>query len=207
MAFETGQVRRQSLWNRHPVPCRRTGPSANTFHANRHPSRARLSDSVHPQHLRPFKHVIDAVQGQRASDSLSVCRDGDSSSTCSTRSLGRWADVAPSLGETQNLADLLPSSPHLRRGFMIVLQHTFASQPSGAARVLSLLPISQLEDVLFTLCAQLYMSYQGPRISMSSCCSHQDVLVQHPDWKAQLREFVARQPPNSVAPHVRQVLE
>ncbi|CAE7945579.1 Sympk, partial [Symbiodinium necroappetens] len=53
------------------------------------------------------------------------------------------------------------------RGFMIVLQHTFASQSTGAARVLSMLPLSQLEDV----------------------------LVQHPDWKAQLREFVARQPP------------
>jgi len=65
------------------------------------------------------------------------------------------------------------------RGFMIVLQHTFASQPGGAARVLSMLPISQLEDV----------------------------LVQHPDWKQQLREFVARQPPGSVPVHVRQLLE
>ncbi|CAJ1437691.1 unnamed protein product [Effrenium voratum] len=65
------------------------------------------------------------------------------------------------------------------RGFMIVLQHTFASQPSGAARVLAMLPISQLEDV----------------------------LVQHPDWKAQLREFVARQPPGTVMPHVKQLLE
>merc|ERR1719203_1309037 len=52
------------------------------------------------------------------------------------------------------------------RGFMIVLQHTFASQSGGAARVLAMLPPSQLEDV----------------------------LVQHPDWKAQLREYVARQP-------------
>jgi len=65
------------------------------------------------------------------------------------------------------------------RGFMIVLQHTFASQSTGAARVLSMLPISQLEDV----------------------------LVQHPDWKAQLREFVARQPPGMVPSHVRQLLE
>lgn len=29
---------------------------------------------------------------------------------------------------------------------MIVLQHTFASQPTGAARVLAMLPVSQLED-------------------------------------------------------------
>ncbi|CAE7246999.1 SYMPK [Symbiodinium microadriaticum] len=65
------------------------------------------------------------------------------------------------------------------RGFMIVLQHTFASQSTGAARVLSMLPLSQLEDV----------------------------LVQHPDWKAQLREFVARQPPGMVPSHVRQLLE
>merc|ERR1719343_1612513 len=56
------------------------------------------------------------------------------------------------------------------RGFMIVLQHTFSSQPGGAARVLAMLPMSQLEDV----------------------------LVQHPDWKAQLVEFVARQPPGTV---------
>jgi len=65
------------------------------------------------------------------------------------------------------------------RGFMIVLQHTFASQPGGAARVLAMLPNSQLEDV----------------------------LVQHPDWKSQLREFVARQPPGAVMPHVRSLLE
>lgn len=65
------------------------------------------------------------------------------------------------------------------RGFMIVLQYTFASQPTGASRVLAMLPISQLEDV----------------------------LVQHPDWRQQLREFVAKQPPGSVLPHVRQLLE
>ncbi|CAK8998221.1 unnamed protein product [Durusdinium trenchii] len=65
------------------------------------------------------------------------------------------------------------------RGFMIVLQHTFASQPSGAARVLAMLPMSQLEDV----------------------------LVQHPDWKAQLREYVARQAPGTIMPHVKQLLE
>jgi len=65
------------------------------------------------------------------------------------------------------------------RGFMIVLQHTFASQPGGAARVLAMLPASQLEDV----------------------------LVQHQDWKAQLREFVARQPPGATPPHVRQLLQ
>lgn len=38
-------------------------------------------------------------------------------------------------------------SSEIRRGFMIVLQHTFASQPSGAARVLAMLPMSQLEDL------------------------------------------------------------
>jgi len=65
------------------------------------------------------------------------------------------------------------------RGFMIVLQHTFASQSGGAARVLAMLPMSQLEDV----------------------------LVQHPDWKAQLREYAARQPSGAVAPHVRQLLQ
>lgn len=65
------------------------------------------------------------------------------------------------------------------RGFMIVLQHTFASQPTGAARVLAMLPMSQLEDV----------------------------LVQHPDWKAQLRDYVARQPHGTIMPHVKQLLE
>eukprot|EP00933_Yihiella_yeosuensis_P045764 TRINITY_DN41188_c0_g1_i1.p1 TRINITY_DN41188_c0_g1~~TRINITY_DN41188_c0_g1_i1.p1 ORF type:complete len:1267 (+),score=311.19 TRINITY_DN41188_c0_g1_i1:129-3929(+) len=65
------------------------------------------------------------------------------------------------------------------RGFMIVLQHTFASQPGGAARVLAMLPVSQLEDV----------------------------LVQHPDWKVQLKEFVARQPAGAIPSHVRQLLE
>merc|ERR1712087_811902 len=65
------------------------------------------------------------------------------------------------------------------RGFMIVLQHTFGSQSGGAARVLAMLPMSQLEDV----------------------------LVQHPDWKAQLREYVSRQPPGAIAPHVRQLLQ
>merc|ERR1719343_1262041 len=65
------------------------------------------------------------------------------------------------------------------RGFMIVLQHTFASQPGGAARVLAMLPMSQLEDV----------------------------LVQHPDWKPQLREYVARQPAGTIAPHVRPLLQ
>mmetsp|Transcript_125854 Transcript_125854/g.245532 ORF Transcript_125854/g.245532 Transcript_125854/m.245532 type:complete len:1228 (+) Transcript_125854:99-3782(+) len=67
----------------------------------------------------------------------------------------------------------------LWRGFMIVLQHTFASQPGGAARVLAMLPMSQLEDVLVT----------------------------HPDWKAQLREFIARQPAGATPPHVRQLLQ
>lgn len=67
----------------------------------------------------------------------------------------------------------------LWRGFMIVLQHTFASQPGGAARVLAMLPMSQLEDVLVT----------------------------HPDWKAQLREFIARQPAGTTPPHVRQLLQ
>lgn len=65
------------------------------------------------------------------------------------------------------------------KGFMIVLQHTFASQPTGAARVLAMLPVSQLEDV----------------------------LVQHPDWKAQLRDYVSRQPPGTIMPHVKQLLE
>lgn len=65
------------------------------------------------------------------------------------------------------------------RGFMIVLQHTFAGQSGGAARVLAMLPMSQLEDV----------------------------LVQHPDWKAQLREYVGRQPMGTIAPHVRQLLQ
>jgi len=71
------------------------------------------------------------------------------------------------------------SDDNMWRGFMIVLQHTFSSQSGGAARVLAMLPMSQLEDV----------------------------LVQHPDWKAQLREFVARQPPGVVAPHVLQLLQ
>jgi len=65
------------------------------------------------------------------------------------------------------------------RGFMLVLQHTFASQSAGAARVLAILPMSQLEDV----------------------------LVQHPDWKTHLLDFVARQPAGAVAPHVRQLLQ
>jgi len=65
------------------------------------------------------------------------------------------------------------------RGFMIVLQNTFASQSVGAAQVLAMLPMSQLEDV----------------------------LVQHPDWKAQLRDFCARQPVGAIAPHVRQLLQ
>merc|ERR1712187_472840 len=65
------------------------------------------------------------------------------------------------------------------RGFMIVLQHTFTSQSGGAARVLAMLPMSQLEDI----------------------------LVQHPDWMAQLREFVARQPPGAIPPHVRQLIQ
>merc|ERR1712232_608226 len=71
------------------------------------------------------------------------------------------------------------SDENMWRGFMIVLQHTFTSQPGGAARVLAMLPSSHLEDV----------------------------LVQHPDWKAQLVEFVARQAPGTVAPHVRQLLQ
>jgi len=71
------------------------------------------------------------------------------------------------------------SDENMWRGFMIVLQHTFASQSGGAARVLAMLPTSQLEDV----------------------------LVQHPDWKAQLREFVARQPPGAAPQHVRQLLQ
>merc|ERR1712217_686912 len=65
------------------------------------------------------------------------------------------------------------------RGFMIVLQHPFTNQSGGAARVLAMLPMSQLEDV----------------------------LVQHPDWKAQLREFVARQPAGATPPHVKQLLQ
>jgi len=77
------------------------------------------------------------------------------------------------------VAEILPrlvrrevwSDENMWRGFMIVLQHTFVSQSGNAARVLAMLPMSQLEDV----------------------------LVQHPDWKAQLREFVA--------PHVRQLLQ
>lgn len=68
---------------------------------------------------------------------------------------------------------------NLWRGFMIVLQHTFASQPAGAARVLTMLPITQLEDV----------------------------LVQHPDWKAPLLEYASRQPAGVVPPHVRQLLQ
>jgi len=85
------------------------------------------------------------------------------------------------------VAEILPrlvrqevwSDDNMWRGFMIVLQHTFASQSGGAARVLSMLPMSQLEDV----------------------------LVQHPDWKAQLREYVYRQPMGTVPPHVRQLLQ
>jgi hypothetical protein len=85
------------------------------------------------------------------------------------------------------VAEILPrlvrqevwSDDNMWRGFMIVLQHTFASQSGGAARVLSMLPMSQLEDV----------------------------LVQHPDWKAQLRDYVYRQPMGAVPPHVRQLLQ
>merc|ERR1712099_26622 len=65
------------------------------------------------------------------------------------------------------------------RGFMIVLQHTFASQSGGAARVLAMLPMSQLEDV----------------------------LVRHPNWKAHLRDYVARQPVGAVPAHVRQLIQ
>ncbi|CAE8721621.1 unnamed protein product [Polarella glacialis] len=82
-------------------------------------------------------------------------------------------EILPRLVRTEVWGD-----ENMWRGFMIVLQHTFASQPGGAARVLAMLPMSQLEDV----------------------------LVQHPDWKSQLREFVARQP-SGVPPHVRQLLE
>jgi len=70
-------------------------------------------------------------------------------------------------------------SDQLWKGFMLVLQHTFDSQSGGAARVLAMLPMSQLEDV----------------------------LVQHPDWKNHLRDYVARQPAGGVAPHVRQLLQ
>jgi hypothetical protein len=65
------------------------------------------------------------------------------------------------------------------KGFMLVLQHTYTSQPGNVARVLTMLPSSKLEDV----------------------------LVNHPDWKPQLREFVNRQPLGSVAAHVRQLLQ
>eukprot|EP00927_Polykrikos_kofoidii_P059664 TRINITY_DN54805_c0_g1_i1.p1 TRINITY_DN54805_c0_g1~~TRINITY_DN54805_c0_g1_i1.p1 ORF type:complete len:1251 (+),score=196.49 TRINITY_DN54805_c0_g1_i1:44-3754(+) len=71
------------------------------------------------------------------------------------------------------------SDENMWRGFKFVLQHTFASQPGPAARVLTILPHSHLEDV----------------------------LVQHPDWKAQLVEFVARQPHGSIPPHVRHLLQ
>ena len=60
----------------------------------------------------------------------------------------------------------------------LVVQHTFSAQPQGASRVLAMMPKSQLEDV----------------------------LVQHPDWKTHLRDFVGRQPPSSIPPHVRQLL-
>merc|ERR1712136_618721 len=63
-------------------------------------------------------------------------------------------------------------------GFLLVVQHTFSAQPQGASRVLAIMPKSQLEDV----------------------------LVQHPDWKTHLRDFVGRQPPSSIPPHVRQLL-
>jgi len=67
------------------------------------------------------------------------------------------------------------------KGFVLVLQNTFnrPAQQSGASRVLAMLPHAKLEDV----------------------------LVQHPDWKAHLREWVAKQPPGAVAPHVRQLLQ
>ena len=59
------------------------------------------------------------------------------------------------------------------------------------------------------------LSAGGPKAQWQSVCDRltrcsaraQDVLVQHPDWKAQLREFVARQPPGMVPSHVRQLLE
>mmetsp|Transcript_75992 Transcript_75992/g.180795 ORF Transcript_75992/g.180795 Transcript_75992/m.180795 type:complete len:1199 (-) Transcript_75992:54-3650(-) len=65
------------------------------------------------------------------------------------------------------------------KGFVLVLQHIFPTQPSGAARVLAMLPHQKLEDV----------------------------LVQHPDWKAHLRDYVAKQPMGNVPPHVRQLLQ
>lgn len=70
------------------------------------------------------------------------------------------------------------SNSNMWRGFMLVLETTFTSQPGAAARVLAMLPMSQLEDV----------------------------LVKHPEWRVQLREYVARQPANVIAPHVRQLL-
>eukprot|EP00928_Gymnodinium_smaydae_P099430 TRINITY_DN947_c0_g2_i1.p1 TRINITY_DN947_c0_g2~~TRINITY_DN947_c0_g2_i1.p1 ORF type:complete len:1251 (+),score=242.59 TRINITY_DN947_c0_g2_i1:86-3754(+) len=63
------------------------------------------------------------------------------------------------------------------KGFMIVLRTTFPLQPGYAARVLAMLPSSHLEDV----------------------------LVQHPDWKKQLSEFVARQPFGTVPEYVKQL--
>lgn len=42
---------------------------------------------------------------------------------------------------------------------------------------------------------------------MHSVSQLQDVLVQHPDWKAQLRDYVSRQPPGTIMPHVKQLLE
>jgi symplekin len=83
-------------------------------------------------------------------------------------------EILPRLARQEVLGD-----DNMRRGFMIVLQHTFASQPAGAARVLTMLPITQLEDV----------------------------LVQHPDWKAPLLDYASRQPAGVVPPHVRQLLQ
>mmetsp|Transcript_22787 Transcript_22787/g.71686 ORF Transcript_22787/g.71686 Transcript_22787/m.71686 type:complete len:352 (+) Transcript_22787:82-1137(+) len=71
------------------------------------------------------------------------------------------------------------SDENMWRGLLIVLQHTFTSQSGGAAHVLAMLPMSQLEDV----------------------------LVQHPEWKAQLRDYVARQPAGVLPPHVRQLMQ
>eukprot|EP00397_Hematodinium_sp_SG-2012_P006656 GEMP01006690.1.p1 GENE.GEMP01006690.1~~GEMP01006690.1.p1 ORF type:complete len:1101 (+),score=227.02 GEMP01006690.1:22-3303(+) len=64
------------------------------------------------------------------------------------------------------------------RGMMMVLSMTQPKCPAATSAVLAMLPQTQLEDI----------------------------LVQHPEWKAPLREFVQKQPRESVLPHVRSVL-
>jgi len=74
--------------------------------------------------------------------------------------------------------DSFLSDARMWRGMMMVLSMTQPKCPAATSAVLALLPQTQLEDI----------------------------LVQHPEWKGPLREFVQRQPREGVPAHVRAVL-